>query len=280
MTLSSHVANSEIILVTVRGPDGPGITARLTSIIAKSSDARLLDIEQTVVHQKLILSFLLAFSSKADAQGSVLKDMLFSAKELGVELTFEVFDQRWLRGGHGDHQYVVTCLGAEVGAYPLSRIAQALSARGVNIEKIGKLTRESLSCVELVIRAQHPLDHRRLSQELLGLSTELHVDIAIQPANLARRAKRLIALDMDSTLIRTEVINELGRQARVERKIERITESAMQGRRSFTRSLQERVRLLKGLSTAALDQVYRRIQLTSGAERRNGQNSSRVVTSS
>ncbi len=258
---------AEVVLVTVRGPDGPGITARLTDIIAKSSDARLLDIEQTVVHQKLLLSLLLGFTSHQDAQGPVLKDLLFAAKGLGVELSFEVFDRQWFRSEQSDHQYVVTCLGVEVDAHPLSRIATALSGRGVNIEKIGKLTRQTLSCVELLIRAQRPLDHRRLSQDLLGLSTELEVDIAIQPATLARRAKRLIALDMDSTLIQTEVINELGKQARVEKKIQQITESAMQGRRGFTKSLQERVKLLKGLSVDALDQVYRRIQLTQGAER-------------
>lgn len=262
--MNSH---SQVVLVTVRGPDGPGITARLTGIIAKAPDVRLLDIEQTVVHQKLLLSLLLAFSKHDMDQGPVLKDLLFAAKGLGVELSFEVFEPRWVKDPRAEHQYVVTCLGLDVGAIPLSRIASALSSRGVNIEKIGKLTRESLSCVELMVHARRPLDHRRLSQDLLGLSTELEVDIAIQPATLARRAKRLIALDMDSTLIRSEVINELGRQANVERKIRAITEAAMQGRRGFTKSLQERVKLLRGLSTAALDQVYRRIQLTQGAER-------------
>lgn len=257
----------EIVLVTVRGPDGPGITARLTEIIAKTSGVRLLDIEQTVVHQKLLLSLLLTFDSREAVQGPVLKEMLFAAKETGVDLAFEVFDSQLLRRSQSNHQYVVTCLGTEVTAYPLSRIAKALATRGVNIERIGKLTQTSLSCVELSVRAQRPLDHRQLTKDLLGLSTELAVDIAVQPANIARRAKRLIVLDMDKTLIQTEVIDELGREAGAERKIRAITEAAMAGKRSFAHALHERVKLLQGLSIRQLERVRKRIKLTPGAER-------------
>lgn len=265
--MTKPTAQSEIILVTVRGPDGPGITARLTGILAEAHGVRLLDIEQTVVHQKLLLSILLAFEKKGTDQTSVMKDLLFAAKKLGVALEFEVFDARWLGDGDREHQYAVTCLGSEVGAFPLSRIAQALATRGVNIDKISKLTRQSLSCVELLVHAARPLDPKRLTQELLGLSKDLEVDIAIQSADLQRRAKRLIALDMDSTLIVNEVIDELGRAAGVERRMTMITASALQGRRDFAQALTERVRLLKGLSTRALERIYQGIRLTQGAER-------------
>ncbi|MBI4366879.1 MAG: phosphoserine phosphatase SerB [Deltaproteobacteria bacterium] len=260
-------APSQIILVTVRGPDGPGITARLTGLLAEASGVRLLDIEQTVVHQKLLLSILLAFEKDGVGQAPVMKDLLFAAKELGVALEFEVFDPRWIGGNGAEHQYVVTCLGSEVGAAPLSRIAQALAARGANIDKISKLTVQSLNCIELLVHAARPLDPKRLSQEMLGLSTELGVDIAIQSADLLRRAKRLIALDMDSTLIANEVIDDLGREAGVERKMKAITASALQGRRDFAEALRARVALLRGLPIAALDRVYRGIRLTAGAER-------------
>lgn len=257
----------EIVLVTVRGPDGPGITAALSRIIARAPGVKLLDIEQTVVHQKLLLSLLLDFKGNGATQGPVLKEMLFACQGMGVKLSFEVFDPQLLEVQDRQHQYVVTCLGTEVDAHPLSRIAEALAARHVNIDKIGKLTRKSLSCVEMVVRAARPLDPRKLTQELLGLSAELSVDIAIQPADLARRAKRLIVLDMDKTLVRTEVIDELGKEAGVAKKIQVITQAAMQGRRSFTKSLHDRVRLLKGLPVTALEKVYRRIQLNHGAER-------------
>lgn len=265
--MKKPAVQSEIILITVRGPDGPGITATLTNILAGAKGVRLLDIEQTVVHQKLLLSILLAFEKNGADQTSVMKDLLFAAKKLGVVLEFEVFDAKWLADGEADHQYVVTCLGAEVGAYPLSRIAQALAARDVNIDKIGKLTLQSLSCVELSVHAAKAIDPKRLSQELLGLSSELQVDIAIQSADLLRRAKRLIALDMDSTLIQTEVIDELGRLAGVERKMKAITANTLQGHRDFAEALRERVRLLRGLPVEALDKVYRAIRLMPGAER-------------
>lgn len=256
----------EIVLVTVRGPDRPGITAALTAVIAEATGVRLLDIEQTVVHRKLQLSLLLGFKHSTMPQGPVLKDLLFAAKRFGVELSFEGFDASWLTDGQLQHQYAVTCLGADVGAVPLSRIAQALAARGVNIDRIGKLSMQNLSCVELLVHASRPLDPRRLTNELLGLSNALHVDIAIQPANLLRRAKRLIVLDMDSTLIQTEVIDELGREAGVERKMCALTVRAMQGRASFAKALQQRVRLLRGLPATRLEKIYRGITLMPGAE--------------
>ncbi|MBI4236977.1 MAG: phosphoserine phosphatase SerB [Deltaproteobacteria bacterium] len=258
-------AAADIVLVTVQGPDGPGITAALTEVIAKFPSARLLDIEQTVVHRKLLLSLLLGFDGAVE-HGAVLKELLFAAQGLGVQLSFDVFDPRWMQPAV-DYQYAVTCLGAEVGAVPLSRIARALAARRVNIDKIGKLTVQNLSCVELLVHADRALDHRQLSRELLGLATALEIDIAVQPADWLRRAKRLIALDMDSTLIQTEVIDELGREAGVERKMQAITTRAMQGRVPFREALAERVRLLRGVRVAALDRVYRRIRLMPGAER-------------
>ncbi len=259
-------STDRIILVTVRGPDGPGITAKLTEIIAQGAGVRLLDIEQTVVHRKLLLSLLLAFPETKREPEQVLKEMLFAARGLGVDLSFEVFDSSFFIEPTSTHQYAVTCLGREVGAAPLSRIAQALADRGVNIERIGKLTRASLNCVELLVRAARPLDHRRLSQELLALATELGIDIAIQPADLLRRAKRLIVFDMDSTLIQTEVIDELGHEAGVEKKMRAITAKTMAGGWAFADSLQARVKLLRGLPVAALERVYRRIRFTNGAE--------------
>lgn len=263
----SKKSSAEIVLVNVRGPDGPGITAELTRIIASTHGVRLLDIEQTVVHKKLSLSLLLIFDDGEQTQGPVLKEMLFAAKSLGVEVTFEAFENNWLDDSDHKHQYVVTCLGEQVTAQPLSRIAEALASRGVNIDKIGKLTRKSLSCVEMTVHASRALDHRKLTQDLLGLSTELKVDIAIQPADLLRRAKRLIVLDMDKTLISTEVIDELGHEAGVGKKMKAITEAAMQGKRPFGKALSDRVALLKGLPVENLEIVYKKIKLNKGATR-------------
>ena len=258
---------SDIILISVRGKDTPGITAKLTGILAQDPHAKLLDIEQTVVHKKLILSILIGFTKKNHDRSPLLKDLLFAANPLGVELNFEVFDAQLLGEEESRHQYVITCLGDEIGAYPLSHIAKTLAAKQVNIDKISKLTLKHIKAVELLTHAKKPIDTKNFSKELLSLSSELGIDIALQQQGLLRRAKRLVVMDMDSTLVRSEVIDELGRQAGVLHKISAITERAMRGEMGFAQSLKTRVALLKGLKSKDLEKVYRRIRLNKGADR-------------
>ncbi|MDO8527688.1 MAG: phosphoserine phosphatase SerB [Deltaproteobacteria bacterium] len=263
--MNSALKKSEILLLTVRGRDLPGITSRLTSLIAEDSKAKILDIEQTVVHKKLLLSILLAFPGKNADRSPLLKELLFEAKKLGVELGFEVFDPALLGEETAHHQYVITCLGEEVGAYPLSQIALALAKRGVNIDKISKLALKNISAVELIAHAKKPLNPKLLTRELLSLSNRIGVDIAIQKHDLLRRAKRLVVMDMDSTLIQSEVIDELAKIAGVHKKVAEITHQTMNGKIAFTQSLKKRVALLKGLSRSDLDKVHRRLKLTKGA---------------
>ena len=255
----------EILLLTIRGRDMPGITSRLTAIIAKDKKAKILDIEQTVVHKKLLLSILLTFPNKNSDKAPLLKELLFTAKEIGIEIDFEVFEPSFLGEEKAHHQYVITCLGEEVGAWPLSQIALGLAKRGVNIDKISKLALKNISAVELIAHAKRPLDPKKLSRELLSLSNEIAVDIAIQKHDLLRRAKRLVVMDMDSTLIQTEVIDELAKKKGVFKKVSAITEKAMNGKMNFSRSLKRRVQLLKGLTEKDLDFVYRNLKLTKGA---------------
>lgn len=255
----------DIILVTVRGLDAPGITARLTGLIAAARAAHIIDIEQTVVHRKLLLSILLQF--RVPHAAPLLQQLQKCAQSLGVNLEYETFDRRYLENGADGHQYAVTCLGADVGAAPLSQIAAALAKRGVNITKIGKMTQRSLSCVELVVETPKRLDHRILSQELLTLAADLDIDIAVQPVDLSRRSKRLIVMDMDSTLVAAEAINELARIAGVSKKVQAITRQAMEGKLDFAESLTRRVALLKGLSWKVVECEAKRLPLSRGAER-------------
>lgn len=257
---------SEILLLTVRGKDLPGITATLTTILAKDKKVKILDIEQTVVHKKLLLSILLSFPPKND-KVSLLKELLFAGKELGVEINFEVFESALLGEENTHHQYVITCLGEEIGARALSHIAQVLAHRGVNIDKIAKLSLKNISAVELIAHAKKAIDPKKLSRELLGLSNAIAVDIAIQKHDLLRRAKRLVVMDMDSTLIQTEVIDELAKQKGVFKKVSDITRRAMNGELDFSQSLKKRVHLLKNLDEKDLEVVYRHLRLTPGAEK-------------
>lgn len=266
-TKKRAVLGENIILVTVRGPDRPGITARLTGIIAQDVSATLLDIEQSIVHKKLFLSLLIQFSKGSQTHQNLLKELLFAAKDLRMELSFEVFDAKFMGESAPAHQYAITCVGQQIGAYPLYRIATALARKGMNIDKIGKLTTHCLSSIEIVAHSPKVLDPKQISRDLLQLSTELGVDIAIQRYNLLRRAKRMIVFDMDSTLIAHEVIDELAKEAGVLKKVAAITKKAMNAEMDFATSLETRVKCLRGLPESALEKVYKRLKLTSGTER-------------
>lgn len=257
----------EVILVTVRGADAPGITAQLTGLIAQDSSATLLDIEQSIVHKKLFLSLLLQFEKGSSSGQNLLKELLFAANDMHLELSFEVFDSKLLGETAPVHQYAITCVGQKIGAYPLHRIAKALARKGMNIDKVGKLTLHSMSSVEIVAHSPKQLDPKQVSKDLLQLSTELEVDVAIQRYDLLRRAKRMIVFDMDSTLVAQEVIDELAKEAGVAKKVCAITRKAMNGEMDFSESLKARVKCLKGLPESALDRVYKRLRLTPGTER-------------
>jgi len=139
----------EQVLVTIRGKDTPGITSRLTKVISEGKGVRLLDIEQTVVHEKLLLSILLGFPKGDQSKSSVLKEMLFAAKDLGVNLDFEVFDSS-IDNGIDVFQYVITCLSENIGAREISTIATELSKQGINIDKIDRLSHGNIRCIEML----------------------------------------------------------------------------------------------------------------------------------
>ncbi len=256
--------NNKLVLVIFTGPDKPGIIAAVTELIAASS-ARIRDIEQTVTHTLLSLSLLIDFSAGKASQEPLLKDLLFRAKELGLDLDFQVLTESEYRRRNERFSYVVTILGEEVGASVLFRISRILGENQVNIERISKLTQGQLRCIELLISTDQSLDIKALTRKLLRTGSSLGVDIAVQKESLYRRAKRLVVMDMDSTLIQVEVIDELARLAGVGDEVIAITERAMNGELDFQDSLRERVALLKGLSADALEEVYRNIPLTPGA---------------
>ncbi|ALC17246.1 phosphoserine phosphatase [Desulfuromonas soudanensis] len=257
--------DNRMVLITLTGPDKPGIIASVTGQIAEAG-ARIRDIEQTVTHTLLSLSVLIDFAS-GDADGKpLIKELLFLAKELGLDLDFQVIGEAEYRRKTTRHAYVVTIMGGEVNAKALARVSRILADHQVNIERITKLTQGQLRCVEFLITAPPELDVKRLTRKLLHAATSLGVDIAVQKESLYRRAKRLVVMDMDSTLIQIEVIDELARLAGVGAEVAEITERAMNGELDFQEALRARVALLKGLEASALEQVYRTIPFTPGAK--------------
>jgi phosphoserine phosphatase len=257
--------DNRMVLVTMTGPDRPGIIAAVTGQIA-TAGARIRDIEQTVTHPLLSLSVLIDFTTGESDQKPLIKDLLFLAKELGLNLDFQVLTEAEYRRKSTRHAYVLTIMGGEVNAVALARISRILADHEVNIERISKLTQGQLRCVEFLVTVPPELDVKAMTRVLLGEGSGLGVDIAVQKEGLYRRAKRLIVMDMDSTLIQIEVIDELARLAGVGAEVEAITERAMNGELDFSGALRARVALLKGLPAAALEEVYRTIPFTPGAK--------------
>lgn len=257
--------NQRLILLTLTGADKPGLIAAIAGQIAEAG-ARIRDIEQTLTHTLLSLSIVIDFPTGESDQKPLLKELLFLAKESGLDLDFAVIGEHDYRRRTTRNAHVVTIMGSEVNALALARVGRILAEHGVNIERISKLNQDELRCVELTVSAPPELDVRSMNRKLLHAGANLGVDIAVQRESLYRRAKRLVVMDMDSTLIQIEVIDELARIAGVGEEVAAITERAMNGELDFSGALRERVRLLKGLSSSALEEVYRNIPFTPGAK--------------
>ena len=255
---------SDRVLVTVTGPDRTGVTATLTGILSQQG-ATLHDIEQVVVQGQLTLCLLIGVPETRD----ILKELLFAAKQLEMELDFKPVpaDKTAPEPAPEGRRYVITAIGPTLGAAHLHAIATALAAEGANIEKIGRLSENTLASVEIHALLPPDRDSEPLKRALLQVATSTGFDVSLQPESLFRRSKRLIVLDMDSTLIRIEVIDELARAAGVGPEVSRITERAMQGEMDYDESLRQRVALLAGLDVKVLDQIASDLPLTEGAER-------------
>lgn len=253
-----------LILITMTGPDRPGVLATMSEQIAATGGAQIRDIEMTVTQRQMVLTLLLDLSAESASHKPLVKDLLFSAKELGLHFDFTVVDAVQTPSSRGP-LYVVTLLAAEISAAGLAAVAQVLVQNQANIERISRLTQGGLRCVELLVSAGDHLNLRQLKRELLQVGSGLQLDVAVQRESLYRRAKRLVVMDMDSTLIQIEVIDELARLAGAGAAVARITEQAMNGELDFRQSLQQRVAHLKGLSVTALEEVYRNIPFTPGA---------------
>jgi len=260
-----HSMDNRMVLITMTGPDRPGIIAAVTGHIA-AAGARIRDIEQTVTHTLLSFSVLIDFPTGQSERTPLIKDLLFLAKELGLDLDFQAIGEAEYRRKTTRDVYVITIMGVEVSAAALAQISRTLADHEVNIERISKLTQGQLRCVEFLITAPAELDVRSMTRKLLHAGSGLGVDVAVQKESLYRRAKRLVVMDMDSTLIQIEVIDELARLAGVGDQVAAITARAMNGELDFNGSLRERVALLKGLPAAALEEVYRTIPFTPGAK--------------
>ncbi len=254
------------VMMTVTGPDQPGITASLMAILAQSS-APLLDIEQVVVRGQLTLCFLVELDQNAAQGEQVLKDLLFTARKHGQDLSYRVLATEPTSTPPSlVSRYAVTVMGDPIDARAMHKLASVLASHRTNIDSMRRLSHNALSSLEIALTLPDQEGAAgKLKEQLMLEMAECGVDIALQKESLTRRSKRLVALDMDSTLIQVEVIDELARMHGVHAEVSAITHQAMQGEMDFQESLRRRVQLLKGLSVDRLMEMAKRLPLNSGA---------------
>ena len=270
-------SNTELILIRITGEDRPGLTSSVTEILAKY-DATILDIGQADIHNTLSLGIL--FMSEEQHSGFIMKDLLFKASLLGVTIRFEPITteqyENWV-GMQGKNRYILTLLGRKLTARQISAATSVLAEQGMNIDAIKRLTgripldecntdTRTRACIEFSVRGT-PKDRAAMQERLMKLAGELDMDFSFQLDNMYRRMRRLICFDMDSTLIETEVIDELAVRAGVGDEVKAITESAMRGEIDFTESFTRRVALLKGLDESVMQEIAENLPITEGVDR-------------
>ena len=265
----------EQILIRITGQDRPGLTASIMGILARY-DAQILDIGQADIHSTLSLGILIRISE--NSSGQVMKELLFKATELGVNIGFApVTDdeyEAWV-GRQGKNRYILTIIGRHLSARQIEATTKVIANQGLNIDSILRLTgRMSIknptknirACIEFSLRGTIN-DHNEMQSQLLKLSSKMEIDFSLQKDDMYRRARRLICFDMDSTLIQTECIDELAIRHGVGDKVKAITERAMRGEIDFKESFTERVALLKGLDISVMQDIAEHLPITEGADR-------------
>ena len=267
----------ELLLITISGTDKPGLTTKITSVLSKYG-IPVLDIGQSVIHNYLSLGMLIEIP-KESSSAPVLKDLLFTAHTLGIEIDFSPIStrdyHRWV-GEQGKPRHLLSLLGRKITSEQIERVTSLVTEHGLNIDTISRLSgrlpledeRDSgrgKACIEFSLRGTLESEEKFWA-ELLNITDSLGVDIAFQEDNIFRRTRRLVVFDMDSTLITSEVIDELAVEAGSGELVAAVTEQAMRGELDFTESLKKRVATLAGLEETVLQNVAKRLQLTEGAE--------------
>lgn len=244
-------------------------------ILAKY-DADILDIGQADIHSTLSLGILIRIDEAHS--GQVMKELLFKATELNVNIGFAPISDNeyedWV-GRQGKHRYILTLVGRSLSARQIEAATQVVAEQGLNIDSIIRLTgRKSIktpgknirACIQLSLRGT-PNDRSRMQAELMRISSTMDIDFSFQRDDMFRRMRRLICFDMDSTLIQTECIDELAERAGVGAQVKAITERAMRGEIDFKESFTQRVALLKGLDVSVMQDIAEHLPITEGVDR-------------
>lgn len=267
--------NTELMLIRVTGEDRRGLIASITASLAKY-DITILDIGLDDIHNTLSFGILIRISS--ENVGRVMKDLLYKTTSMGNILRFYPISKedyaQWV-GMQGKNRYILTLLGRKLTARQISATTHILAQQGLNIDGIRRLTgripleeekANIRACIEFSVRGT-PKDSDLMQAQLFKIAREQEVDYSFQQDNMYRRMRRLICFDMDSTLIQTEVIDELAMRAGVGDQVKSITEQAMRDEIDFRESFRKRVALLKGLDESVMQDIAEHLPMTEGVER-------------
>lgn len=266
---------NQILLISLSGEDQPGVTAGIAAILSEHS-GNILDIGQAVIHATLSLGMLVELPEECDSE--LVSEAVHGfaiERELRVRITPASPDSYsdWV-DAQGRARYIITLLARKITADQLAQVSAVVARHSLNIDGInrlsgriplGELPALSKACVEFSVRGDVP-DAPAFRRDLLEVAGALDVDLAFQQDNMYRRNRRLVAFDMDSTLIEAEVIDELAKVAGVGEQVSAITERAMRGEIDFSESFRARVALLEGLEESALERVASQLKITEGAE--------------
>ena len=273
--MNDNTNKEEQILIEITGKDRPGLTASVMEILARR-DAKILDIGQADIHSTLSLGILIRIDEQNS--GQVMKELLFKATELGVNIGFSpVTDdeyENWVNR-QGKNRYILTVIGRTLSAKQIEAATKVIAEQGLNIDSILRLSgRMSImhpqpnvrACIQFSLRGT-PNDRKAMQEQLMHISSEMEIDFSFQKDDMYRRMRRLICFDMDSTLIQTECIDELAERAGVGAEVKAITESAMRGEIDFKESFTRRVALLKGLDASVMEEIAQNMPITEGVDR-------------
>ncbi|MBF6332924.1 phosphoserine phosphatase SerB [Nocardia transvalensis] len=253
-------ASETTVLITVTGPDKPGVTSVLLAALARNG-VSLLDVEQVVIRGRLTLGVLVTCPDDPEGLQDQLEDAMAT---VGMQVDVEIGANSVAGARLSTHAVVV--LGSPVTARAFSMVARKLAEQNVNIDSIRGIADYPVTGLELMVTApSSEVAETRMRTALAEVAAKVNIDVAVERAGLARRAKRLIVFDVDSTLIQGEVIEMLAAHAGVEDEVRKVTEAAMRGEIDFAESLRQRVATLAGLDETVIEEVAETIELTPGA---------------
>jgi len=266
---------NEIVLINITGRDRKGLDSKFTKILAEY-DVSVLDIGQAVIHEHISLGILAEIPVKENF-AALYKDVLYAGHKMDLSIEIKPVKgeqyEKWVEA-RGKERRIITLLGKKLTADQIARVATVIYKNNLNIDNISRLSgRISLVNPQAKLRASiqmvasgTPSNVKKMRADFMQISRETDIDISFHVENIYSGNRKLVAFDMDSTLIHAEVINELAKLAGVGEQVAAITESAMRGEIDYQESFRKRVALLKGLKVSELEDLTEKLPLSEGAE--------------